>query len=106
MDRAEPSKDGKRSTPSGIRKTKPFQPAFGRDFADPKVIEADALRDTVRTRNYIAKRLVECCALAVILAAIVSFVAGTYGPLAIVWGIAGPIATAVIGYYFSPVRRE
>jgi hypothetical protein len=74
-----------------------FVPKIGFDFDLQEV-------DEVRPRERVAYVYLAGLSVSLTVALGYSFKVGDFGSLKDVWGVAGPFAGAIAGYYFSPNR--
>ena len=88
----------RRTSQSAAERTKPFQPAIGKEF---EVEEIEA-----KTRGFIARVIVSLMAAALIVTWVYWLLKGSYAPLSLVWGIGGPLIGAIVGHYFGPKRTD
>jgi hypothetical protein len=90
-----PTTPTNQSRPS--RKTKPFQPAIGREFGGVEEVEA-------KTRGFLARVIASVTAIGVVATGTYGLVTGNYTAVIAVWAVAGPIVGALVTYYFGPQR--
>ena len=91
--------DKSKPTRSTGGKSKPFQPAIGREFGGIQEEEA-------KTRGFLARVVALTTVAAVVVAGFYSLVTGSFMAVAAVWSVAGPIIGAVVAYYFGPQRND
>jgi hypothetical protein len=87
-----------------------FVPAIGKDFEitapDPEVLKAEAMLDTARTRNFLAKVVVLTILSGTALATGFSLYEANFQYLATTWAAAGATLTMVLTSYFKKGRSS
>jgi hypothetical protein len=81
------------------KKTRPFQPAIGTEFAGVREVEA-------RDRGFLARSIAVATIGAVAVTGLYGLATGNFVAVIGVWSVAGPIVGAVVAYYFGPQRND
>jgi steroid 5-alpha reductase family enzyme len=94
-------------SPKRPGQSKPFQPAIGADLTkEIQLTKAKTEHQTSRARNNLAYIFVLLIVIAVAIAFLLSVQKNDFSYLGVVWGVAGPVAGAIVGFYFRPHRKD